>query len=132
MESKKGFAFVDCKMRIKTELSHFYTDLVFYNIVLKCFVIVNVQTKKSTDQDIEKMDMRIRLFDKLKRGENDNPTLCIIFCTDKDETIVKYSVLQENKQIFASKYKTILPTEVELAEMIDREGRGLLNKDGSL
>lgn len=125
----KGFSFVARQMRVSTETSHFYVDLVFYNYLLKCFIIIDLKTEKLTHQDIGQMDMYVRLFDELKRGESDNPTLGIIFCTDKDETIVKYSVLQENKQIFASKYKTILPTEVELAEMIDRDGRGLLNKD---
>jgi predicted nuclease of restriction endonuclease-like (RecB) superfamily len=118
LELGKGFSFVDRQMRISTETSHFYVDLVFYNYLLKCFVIIDLKTKKLLHADIGQMDMYVRMFDTLKRGEDDNPTLGIILCAEKDETIVKYSVLSENKQLFASKYKTVLPTEEELAEMI--------------
>ena len=120
LEMGKGFSFVARQMRVSTETSHFYVDLVFYNYLLKCFVIIDLKSEKLSHQDIGQMDMYVRMFDELKRGASDNPTLGIIFCTDKDETIVKYSVLKENKQIFASKYKTILPTEIELAAMIDQ------------
>ncbi len=118
LELGKGFSFVDRQMRISSETSHFYVDLVFYNYLLKCFVIIDLKTTKLTHADIGQMDMYVRMFDVLKRGEDDNPTIGIILCTEKDETIVKYSVLKENRQIFASKYKTVLPTEEELAEMI--------------
>ena len=95
-------------------------------------VVVNngvdrILTNKLTHQDLGQMDMYVRMFDELKRGEEDNPTLGIIFCTDKDETIVKYSVLKESKQIFASKYKTILPTENELKALIEQENLKLDN-----
>ena len=126
LELGKGFSFVDRQMRISTETSHFYVDLVFYNYLLKCFVIIDLKTSKLTHADIGQMDMYVRMFDVLKRGEDDNPTIGIILCAEKDETIVKYSILQENKQIFASKYKTILPTEDELAEMISREKQKFL------
>ncbi len=126
LEMGKGFSFIARQMRVSTETSHFYVDLVFYNYLLKCFVIIDLKTEKLTHQDIGQMDMYVRMFDELKRSASDNPTLGIIFCTDKDETIVKYSVLKENKQIFASKYKTILPTETELAAMIDQESLGYL------
>lgn len=129
LEMGKGFSFVARQMRISTETSHFYVDLVFYNYLLKCFVIIDLKTEKLAHQDIGQMDMYVRMFDELKRSPDDNPTLGIIFCTDKDETVVKYSVLKESKQIFASKYKTILPTEIELAAMIDRDSRGLINND---
>ena len=129
LELGKGFSFIARQMRISTETSHFYVDLVFYNYLLKCFIIIDLKTKKLTHQDIGQMDMYVRMFDELKRGGDDNPTLGIILCTDKDETIVKYSVLKENKQIFASKYKTVLPTERELAALIDRENRVFLDKD---
>ena len=128
LELGKGFSFIARQMRISTETSHFYVDLVFYNYLLKCFIIIDLKTKKLTHQDIGQMDMYVRMFDELKRGNDDNPTVGIILCTDKDETIVKYSVLNENKQIFASKYKTILPTERELAALIDRENRDFLDK----
>jgi predicted nuclease of restriction endonuclease-like (RecB) superfamily len=120
LELGKGFSFVDRQMRISTETSHFYVDLVFYNYLLKCFVVIDLKTNKLTHADIGQMDMYVRMFDALKRGDDDNPTIGIILCAEKDETIVKYSVLKENRQIFASKYKTILPTEEELAEMITK------------
>jgi Uncharacterized conserved protein len=121
LELGKGFSFVDRQMRISTETSHFYVDLVFYNYLLKCFVIIDLKTNKLTHTDIGQMDMYVRMFDALKRVKDDNPTIGIILCAEKDETIVKYSILKESKQLFASKYKTVLPTEDELAEMISRE-----------
>jgi predicted nuclease of restriction endonuclease-like (RecB) superfamily len=126
LELGKGFSFVDRQMRISTETSHFYVDLVFYNYLLKCFVIIDLKTSKLTHSDIGQMDMYVRMFDTLKRLEDDNPTIGIILCAEKDETIVKYSILKENKQLFASKYKTVLPTEEELAEMISREKQKLI------
>lgn len=118
LELGKGFSFVDRQMRISTETSHFYVDLVFYNYLLKCFVIIDLKTTKLTHADIGQMDMYVRMFDALKRSEDDNPTIGIVLCAEKDETIVKYSILQENRQVFASKYKTVLPSEEELAAMI--------------
>lgn len=120
LEMGKGFSFVGRQMRICTETTDFYIDLVFYNFILKCFVIIDLKTKKLTHQDIGQMDMYVRMFDDLKRREDDNPTIGIIFCTDKDETIVKYSVLHESKQIFASKYMTVLPTVEELQKELER------------
>ena len=116
----KGFSFVGRQMRICTETTDFYIDLVFYNYILKCFVVIDLKTKKLTHQDIGQMDMYVRMFDDLKRREDDNPTIGIIFCTDKDETIVKYSVLHESQQIFASKYMTVLPTVEELQREVER------------
>lgn len=121
LELGKGFSFVARQMRISTETSHFYVDMVFYNYLLKCFVIIDLKTAKLTHQDIGQMDMYVRMFDELKRGPDDNPTLGILLCADKDETIVKYSVLRESQQLFASKYQTVLPTEEELAAMLERE-----------
>ena len=126
LELGKGFSFVDRQMRISTETSHFYVDLVFYNYLLKCFVIIDLKTNKLTHSDIGQMDMYVRMFDALKRVEDDNPTIGIILCAEKDETIVKYSILKENKHLFASKYKTVLPTENELAAMISREKQKLI------
>lgn len=125
LEFGKGFSFVARQMRVSTETSHFYVDLVFYNYLLKCFVIVDLKTTKLTHQDIGQMDMYVRMFDELKRGADDNPTLGIILCADKDETMVKYSVLKESRQLFASKYKTVLPTEKELTSFIEQENRRL-------
>ena len=128
LELGKGFSFVDRQMRISTETSHFYIDLVFYNYLLKCFVVIDLKTRKLSHADIGQMDMYVRMFDALKRGDDDNPTLGIILCTDKDETLVKYSVLQENKHLFASKYQTVLPTEEELATMIADQNRKLMER----
>ena len=94
--------------------------------MLKCFVVIDLKTTKLSHADIGQMDMYVRMFDELKRGVDDNPTIGIILCTDKSETMVKYSVLQESQQIFASKYKTVLPTEEELADMIQKENTLIL------
>ena len=123
LELGKGFSFVARQMRISTETSHFFMDLVFYNYLLKCFVIVDLKTGKLTHQDIGQMDMYVRMFDDLKRGEDDNPTIGIILCDGKDETVVKYSVIKESQQLFASKYQRVLPTEAELIAEIEREKR---------
>lgn len=129
LELGKGFSFVARQFRISTETDHFYADLVFYNYLLKCFVVIDLKTTKLSHADIGQMDMYVRMFDELKRGVDDNPTIGIILCTDKSETMVKYSVLQESQQIFASKYKTVLPTEEELADMIQRENTRLLTSE---
>ena len=120
LEMGRGFCFVDRQMHICTETSDFYIDLVFYNYILKCFVLIDLKTHKLAHQDIGQIDMYIRMFDDLKRQADDNPTIGIIFCTDKDETMVKYSVLNESEQIFASKYMTVLPTVEELRDELER------------
>ena len=127
LELGKGFSFVARQFRISTETDHFYVDLVFYNYLLKCFVLIDLKTSKLSHADIGQMDMYVRMFDELKRGVDDNPTIGIIMCSEKSETMVKYSVLQESQQIFASKYKTILPTEEEFANMISKENTRLLS-----
>ncbi len=123
LELGKGFAFVARQKRISTENSEFYIDLVFYNYNLKCFVLIDLKTGKLTHQDVGQMDMYVRMFDNLQKGKDDNPTVGLILCTEKDKAIVKYSVLNENKQLFASKYMLYLPTEDELAHEIVREKR---------
>lgn len=123
LELGKGFSFVARQMRISTETSHFFIDLVFYNYLLKCFVIIDLKIGELSHQDIGQMDMYVRMFDDLKRGEDDNPTIGIILCDSKDETVVKYSVIKESQQLFASKYQRILPTEEELIAEIEREKR---------
>lgn len=120
MELGKGFSFVGRQFRVSTETSHFYVDLVFYNYLLKCFVLLDLKTKKLTHADIGQMDMYVRLFDDLKRGPDDNPTIGLILCTDKDDTLVRYSVLQESQQLFASKYRLVLPSEEELRAELER------------
>ena len=121
MELGKGFAFVERQQYIRTENSDFYIDLVFYNYILKCFVIVELKTEKLTHQDIGQLDMYIRMYDDLKKQENDNPTIGLLLCTETDRTIIKYSVLNDNKNLFASKYINYLPSEEELINEIERQ-----------
>ena len=128
LEMGHGFSFVARQMRVSTETSHFYLDLVFYHYVLKCFVVIDLKTTKLTHQDIGQIDMYVRMFDDLKRGPDDNPTIGIILCADKDETIVQYSVLKGSEQLFASKYRTVLPTEAELIAELERERRVIEQK----
>lgn len=123
LELGKGFSFVGRQFRISTETSHFFIDLVFYNYLLKCFVLFDLKTTKLTHQDTGQMDMYIRMFDVMKKQADDNPTLGIILCAEKDETIVKYSILKEHRQMFATKYMPFLPTEAELIAEIEREKR---------
>lgn len=125
LEMGRGFSFVERQMHIKTETQDFYIDLVFYNYLLKCFVLIDLKQGSLKHQDIGQMDMYVRMFDSLKKCDDDNPTIGIIFCADKDESIVKYSVLNESMQLFASKYKTVLPSEQELQQELDRNRRYL-------
>lgn len=123
LELGRGFAFVARQKRITTETKEFYIDLVFYNYHLKCFVLIDLKVGELTHQDVGQMDMYVRMFDDLQRGDDDNPTVGIILCTEKDETIVKYSVLEESRQLFASKYLLYLPNEEELRIELEREKR---------
>ncbi|EXF91290.1 hypothetical protein HK44_019460 [Pseudomonas fluorescens HK44] len=121
LELGKGFAFVARQQRISTESKDFYIDLVFYNYLLKCFVIFDLKRGELTHQDVGQMDMYVRMYDDLKRGPDDSPTVGIILCAQKDESVVRYSVLEGNEQLFASKYKLVLPSEEELRKELDRE-----------
>jgi len=126
LELGKGFAFVARQQRISTESADFYLDLVFYNYLLKCFVLFDLKTGKLTHQDIGQMDMYVRMYDELRRGPDDNPTVGIILCAQKDASVVRYSVLHGNEHLFASKYKLVLPSEAELRAELEREQRLLL------
>ena len=121
MELGKGYAFVARQQHIHTEKQDYYIDLVFYNYILKCFVLIDLKTEKITHQDVGQMDMYIRMYDELKRSEGDNPTMGIVLCSDTDEDIARYSVMHGNEQLFASKYKLYLPTEEELREEIETQ-----------
>ena len=121
MEMGKGFAFVARQQLIRTEAEDYYIDLVFYNYLLKAFVLVDLKVGKITHQDVGQMDMYVRMYDELKRTEGDNPTIGILLCSQTDKDIARYSILKGNEQIFASKYKLILPTEEELAKEISRQ-----------
>ena len=121
LELGKGFAFVARQLRISTESKDFYIDMVFYNYLLKCFVLFDLKSGELSHKDIGQMDMYVRMVDNLKRAPDDNPTVGIILCTHKDASVVRYSVLHENEHLFASKYKLILPSEEELRAELDRE-----------
>lgn len=121
MELGKGYAFVARQQHIQTEKENYFIDLVFYNYILKCFVLIDLKTNKITHQDVGQMDMYIRMYDELKRSEGDNPTIGIVLCSDTDEDIAKYSVLHGNEQLFATKYKLYLPTEEELRAEIETQ-----------
>jgi predicted nuclease of restriction endonuclease-like (RecB) superfamily len=121
LELGKGFSFVARQKHIRTETADFFIDMVFYNFILKCFVIVELKINKITHQDIGQLDMYVRMFDDMETTEGDNPTIGILLCTETDSTIAKYSVLSENKQLFANKYLPYLPTEEELVAEIERE-----------
>ena len=123
LELGKGFAFVARQQRISTESKDFYLDLVFYNYLLKCFVLFDLKTEELTHQDIGQMDMYVRMYDDQRRGPEDNPTVGIILCARKDETVVRYSVLHGHEQLFATKYKLVLPSEEELRAELMREQR---------
>lgn len=121
MELGKGYAFVSRQQHIRTEKEDYFIDLVFYNYILKCFVLIDLKTSKITHQDVGQMDMYVRMYDELKRTEGDNPTLGIILCADTDEDIAKYSVLHGNEQLFATKYKLYLPDEEKLRAEIEAQ-----------
>lgn len=121
MELGKGYAFVARQQHIQTEKEDYYIDLVFYNYILKCFVLIDLKTSKITHQDVGQMDMYVRMYDELKRGDGDGPTLGVVLCSDTDEDIAKYSILHGNEQLFAAKYRLYLPTEEELRAEIEAQ-----------
>lgn len=123
MELGKGYAFVARQQHIHTEKDDYYIDLVFYNYILKCFVLIDLKTSKITHQDVGQMDMYVRMYDHLKRSEDDNPTLGILLCSDTDSDIAKYSVLHGNEQLFATKYRLCLPSDEELRKEIETQKR---------
>lgn len=131
LELGKGFAFVARQQRISTESKDFYLDLVFYNYLLKCFVLFDLKTGDLTHQDIGQMDMYVRMYDELRRGPDDNPTVGIILCARKDASVVRYSVLNGHEHLFATKYRLVLPSEEELRAELDREQRLLAGNEPS-
>jgi predicted nuclease of restriction endonuclease-like (RecB) superfamily len=126
LELGKGFAFVARQQRISTETQDFYIDLVFYNYLLKCFVLIDLKTGKLAHQDIGQMDMYVRMYDELRRGKDDNPTVGIVLCSQKDASVARFSVLNGSEQLFASRYMLVLPTEEELRRELERERAALL------
>jgi predicted nuclease of restriction endonuclease-like (RecB) superfamily len=131
LELGKGFAFVERQQMIKTETTPYFIDLIFYNYILKCFVIIDLKTHKLTHQDVGQLDMYVRIYDDIKKQPTDNPTIGILLCTETDYTIAKYSILAENQQLFATKYLPYLPTEEELINEIEKEKINLKLKQGN-
>jgi len=121
MELGKGYAFVARQQHIRTEKEDYYIDLVFYNYILKCFVLIDLKTSKVMHQDVGQMDMYVRMYDELKKGVDDNPTIGIVLCADTDDDIARYSVLKGNEQLYASKYKLYLPSPEELRREIEKQ-----------
>ena len=131
LELGKGFSFVARQKRITAEGDHFYIDLVFYNYILKCFILIDLKVGKLSHQDIGQMDFYVRYFEKEIKSDSDYPTIGIILSSERNETVVKYSVLEESKQLFSAKYLPYLPTEEELKKELKRE-RNLIEIEKSL
>jgi len=121
LELGRGFAFVSRQQRLHVEEQDFYIDLVFYNFKLKCFLLIDLKLGKLTHQDVGQMDTYVRVYDKFHKGEDDNPTIGLILCSEKSEAVAKYSILSDSKQLFSSKYLPFLPTEEELQAELQRE-----------
>ncbi len=120
LELGKGFAFVERQQRISTDDGDYYIDLVFYNFHLKCFLLIDLKMHKLTHQDVGQMDMYVRMYEEKKRRSDDNPTIGLILCSEKNHTVAKYSVLNDNKHLFASKYMMSLPSEDELRLQLEK------------
>jgi predicted nuclease of restriction endonuclease-like (RecB) superfamily len=123
LELGKGFAFVARQKRLAFEDEHFYVDLVFYNTILKCYLVIDLKIGKLTHQDIGQIDSYVRMFDDQFTSEGDNPTIGLVLCAEKNEAVARYSVLNESKQLFAAKYVKVLPSEAELRRELERERR---------
>jgi len=125
LELGKGFAFVARQKHVRVEGEDCFIDLVFYNYLLKCFVLVDLKLGKLAHQDVGQMDMYMRVFDEQRRREGDNPTLGLILCSERNAAVAKYSLLADKAQLFASKYQAVMPTEAELKAELQRD-RALL------
>jgi len=121
LELGKGFTFVARQKRISLDGDHFYIDLVFYNTILKCYVIIDLKIGKLVHQDIGQMQMYVNFYDREIKQKDDNPTVGLVLCEDKKDSVVRYTLPKDNKQIFASRYKLYLPTEKELVRELKRE-----------
>lgn len=132
MELGKGYAFVARQQHIHTDMGDFYIDLVFYNYILKCFLLIDLKTTQITHQDVGQMDMYVRMYDELKRTEGDNPTIGLILCSKTSSDMAKYSILKENKQLFQAKYLTYLPSEEELRREIERQKELFLQQQNDM
>lgn len=131
LELGKGYAFIARQQHIKTDAGDFFIDLVFYNVKLKCYVLIDLKTGRITHQDVGQMDMYVRMYDELKRDENDNPTLGIVLCSETSEDIARYSVMHDSEQLFMSKYKLFLPSEEALRTEIETQKQIYLMQHGT-
>ncbi len=132
MELGKGFAFVARQKHLRVEGEDCFVDLVFYNYLLKCFVLIDLKVGKLAHQDVGQMDMYVRVFDANMRSEGDNPTLGLILCSERNAAVAKYSLLADKPQLFASKYQRLMPTEEELRAELERDRALLENAQGSI
>lgn len=121
MELGKGYAFVARQQHIKTDMGDYFIDLVFYNYILKCFLLIDLKTSRITHQDVGQMDMYVRMYDDLKRTEGDNPTIGLILCSETSEDMARYSVLHDNERLFQARYLTYLPSVDQLKEEIEMQ-----------
>ena len=119
MELGKGYAFVARQQHIRTDMGDYYIDLVFYNYILKCFLLIDLKASRITHQDVGQMDMYVRMYDSLKRTEGDNPTIGLILCSETSEDMARYSVLHDNERLFQARYLTYLPSIDQLKEEIE-------------
>jgi len=129
LELGRGFAFVSRQQRLNVEEQDFYIDLVFYNFKLKCFLLIDLKLGKLTHQDVGQMDTHVRVYDKFHKGEDDNPTIGLILCSQTSNAVAKYSILSDSKQLFSSKYLPFLPTTQELEKELLKERRLLMTSD---
>lgn len=126
MELGRGFAFMGRQQLVRTDTQDYHIDLVFYNVILKCYVLIDLKIGTITHQDVGQMDMYVRMYDELKRTEGDNPTIGIVLCSETSNDIARYSILKGNEQLFAAKYKTFLPTDEQLRKEIERQKQTFL------
>ena len=128
LELGRGFAFMNEQYHIATDAGDYYVDLVFYNVILKCFFLIDLKTTTITHQDVGQMDMYVRMFDDLRRTEGDNPTIGLLLCAGTSNDVARYSILNDNKQIYAAKYLTFMPTEEELRREIEMQKQFFLEQ----
>lgn len=121
LEIGNGFSFVARQKRIHIEGDEFFVDLVFYNRLLQCFVIIEIKTHKLTHQDIGQLQMYVNYYDRIEKNENENPTIGILLCANKNDGVVKFTLPESNKSIIASQYHLYLPTEQQLLEEVNKE-----------
>ena len=121
MELGKGFTFVQRQMRLTFQDKHYYADLVFYNRFLRCFVVVDLKIRSLTHEDIGQMQMYVNYFDRYVKTSDENKTIGILFCKEKDDAVVELTLPEDNDTIFASKYETVLPSKEELIRLINEK-----------